>query len=104
MANSLRESARLGYGDEVVITPYRSPIEEAKEIVLQQEESADAPAEREAMRFYLRDELRTSVFRSNRLFLSSTGQVYRSRHEARLRLPRCSSKLHDYSHSRIRPS
>jgi len=62
MANSLRESAGLTYGDEIVITPYRSSIEEAKEIVLQQEESADAPAEREALRFYLRDELCTFLF------------------------------------------
>jgi hypothetical protein len=59
MANSLRESAGLQYGSQIVITPYRSPIEEAKEIVLQQDEIADAPAEREALRYYLRDELRT---------------------------------------------
>ena len=57
MAKSLRESAGLTFGDEIVITPYRAPIEEAKEIVLQQEESADAPAEREALRYYLQDEL-----------------------------------------------
>jgi AAA family ATPase len=60
MASSLRQSAGLQLSDHVVLSPYRSPIDEAKEIVLQQEETAEAPAEREALRFYLRDELRTS--------------------------------------------
>jgi len=59
LASSLRQSAGLQLGDHVVLSPYRSTIEEAKEVILQQEESADAPAEREALRFYLRDELRT---------------------------------------------
>jgi hypothetical protein len=60
MASSLRQSAGLQLTDHVVISPYRSPIDEAKQVVLQQEETAEAPAEREALRFYLRDELRTS--------------------------------------------
>ena len=60
MASSLRQSAGLQLTDHVVLSPYRSPIDEAKEVVLQQEETAEAPAEREALRFYLRDELRTS--------------------------------------------
>ena len=59
MASSLRQSAGLQLGDHVVLSPYRSTIDEAKEVILQQEESAEAPAEREALRFYLRDELRT---------------------------------------------
>jgi hypothetical protein len=59
MTSSLRQSAELQLGDHVYLSPYRSPIEEAKEVVLQQEESVDAPAEREALRFYLRDELCT---------------------------------------------
>ena len=63
MASSLRQSAGLQLGDHVVLSPYRSTIEEAKEVILQQEESADAPAEREALRFYLRDELRTPLRR-----------------------------------------
>ena len=57
MASSLRQSAALQLGDHIVLSPYRSPVDEAKEVVLQQEESAEAPAEREALRFYLRDEL-----------------------------------------------
>jgi hypothetical protein len=57
VTSSLRQSAGLQLGDHVVLSPYRSPIDEANEVVLQQEESADAPAEREALRFYLRDEL-----------------------------------------------
>jgi hypothetical protein len=57
MASSLRQSAGLQLGDHVTLSPYRLPIEEAKEVKLQQEESTDAPAEREALRFYLRDEL-----------------------------------------------
>lgn len=60
MASSLRQSAGLQLGDHVVLSPYRSPIEEAKEVILQQEENAEAPAEREALRFYLRDELCTN--------------------------------------------
>jgi hypothetical protein len=48
-----------------VLSPYRSPIDEAKEVVLQQQESAEAPAEREALRFYLRDELRITLNVSN---------------------------------------
>jgi hypothetical protein len=66
MANSLRESAGLSLGHKILITPYRAPIEEAKEIVLQQEDIADAPAEREALRFYLRDELCTSILWNER--------------------------------------
>jgi hypothetical protein len=61
MANSLRESAGLALGDKIQIACYRAPIEEAKEIVLQQEDIADAPAEREALRYYLQDELCISV-------------------------------------------
>jgi hypothetical protein len=61
MASSLRQSAGLQLTDHVVLSPYRSPIDEAKEVVLQQEETAEGPAEREALRFYLRDELRTSI-------------------------------------------
>ena len=60
MTSSLRQSAGLQLSDHVVLSPYRSPIDEAKEVVLQQEETAEAPAERGALRFYLRDELRTS--------------------------------------------
>ena len=60
MTSSLRQSAGLQLSDHVVLSPYRSPIDEAKEVVLQQEETAEAPAEREALPFYLRDELRTS--------------------------------------------
>jgi hypothetical protein len=63
MASSLRQSAGLQLSDRVILSPYRSPIDEAKEIVLQQEESADAPAQREALRFYLRDELRIVIVR-----------------------------------------
>ena len=59
MASSSRQSAGLQLGDHVVLSPYRATIEEAKEVILQQGETADAPAEREALRFYLRDELRT---------------------------------------------
>jgi len=59
MTSSLRQSAGLQLGDHVILSPYRAPIEEAKEVILQQEESAEAPAEREALRFYLRDDLRT---------------------------------------------
>src|SRR2546423_869413 len=62
MASSLRQSAGLQLSDHVVLSPYRSTIEEAREVILQQEESADAPAEREALRFYLRDELCTNSF------------------------------------------
>ena len=58
---SLRQAARLQVGDSVVILPYRSPIEEARDVVLE-EETADAPAEREALRFYLGNELRTSTY------------------------------------------
>jgi len=58
MSTSLRQSARLQLSDHVTLSPYRAPIEEAKEITLQQEDTAEAPAEREALRFYLRDELR----------------------------------------------
>ena len=74
MASSLRQSAGLQLGDHVVLSPYRSTIDEAKEVILQQEESAEAPAEREALRFYLRDELRTfhASWWSNR---STTSQI-----------------------------
>ena len=58
MASSLRKSARLNLGDRVVISPYRPSIDEAKEVVLQQEETAEAPSEREGLRFFLRQELR----------------------------------------------
>src|SRR5271154_5407397 len=61
MASSLRQSAGLQLTDHVVLSPYRSPIDEAKEVVLQQAETAEAPAEREALRFFLRDELRTCL-------------------------------------------
>jgi hypothetical protein len=57
MASSLRQSAGLQLGDHIVLSPYLSPIDEANEVVLQ-EESAEVPAEREVLRFYLRDELR----------------------------------------------
>jgi hypothetical protein len=48
----------LALGDEILIAPYRDPIEEAKDIVLHQEDIADAPAEREALRYYLQDKLK----------------------------------------------
>jgi hypothetical protein len=58
MAASLRQSAGLSLGDHVVIMPYHNSIDEATEVVLQQEETSEAPAEREALRFFLREELR----------------------------------------------
>jgi hypothetical protein len=57
LTSALRQSAGLQLSDHIVLSPYRSPIDEAKDVVLQQDENADAPAEREALRFYLRDEL-----------------------------------------------
>jgi hypothetical protein len=62
MASSLRQSAGLQLSDHVDLSPYRSPIDEAKEVELRQEETAEAPAERQALRFYLRDELHTSSY------------------------------------------
>lgn len=57
LASSLRQSAGLQIGDRVKLSPHRSPFEEAKEIKLQEEGSTDAPTEKEALQFYLRDEL-----------------------------------------------
>lgn len=73
MTSSLRHSARLQLSDHVVLSLYRAPIEEAKEIVLEQEESAEAPAEREALRFYLRDELRISPI--DPIDISATSEI-----------------------------
>jgi len=61
MSSSLRKSAGLQLSDHIILSPYRAPIDEAKEIILQQEDSVEASAEREALRFYLRDELRTAL-------------------------------------------
>jgi len=59
MTSSLRESAGLQLGDHVTLAPYRSPVDDAKEVILEQDESSDAPAEREILRFVLQQDLRT---------------------------------------------
>ena len=61
----MRQSGGLQLGDHVVLSPYPSFIDEAKEVILLQEASAEAPAEMEALRFYLRDELRISLWLFN---------------------------------------
>jgi len=59
MTSSLRESAGLQLGDHVTLAPYRSPVDDAKEVILEQDETSDAPAEREILRFVLQQDLRT---------------------------------------------
>jgi hypothetical protein len=57
MAVSLRQSAGLMVGDLVILAPYPSHIEEAKEVRLQNEDNADASTGGESLSFFLREEL-----------------------------------------------
>jgi hypothetical protein len=59
MSALLRKSAGLKLSAHVILLPYRAPINEAEEVSLQEEDNAEAPAEREALRFFLREELRS---------------------------------------------
>lgn len=63
MTSSFRQSAGLKVGDHITMSPYLSPIEEAKEVILQPEENTNATPEREAIGFYLRNELGTNMVR-----------------------------------------
>jgi hypothetical protein len=61
MTPLLRQSAGLQIGDLVKLAPYPFHIEEAKEVRLQQEDTANASTAGESLSFFLREELRISL-------------------------------------------
>jgi hypothetical protein len=89
LSSFLRQSAGLQLGDHVILSPYRAPIDEAKEITLQQEDTAEAPAEREALRFYLRDELCTLWV--GKADDSATISIYFCQYETGMRVSGCTA-------------